>query len=189
MSSRLPTDEALEKEDRIDEMKKKKKKNSPPVPHLLQAQQAPAQPYAKVVGRPGTGSYPAPSPDPIVIDIIFIIWDVAKVSCDQTSLVLSRSNKLRLTKNTNYANLFSSIAINSITTEHEPFEYRPSSVKWNILMKKWLDVEFVIVFSKSHIKCICPLCLGYIWKTEGQSHNFLLVKYLSTIAIQTKLII
>ena len=47
---------------------------------LLQAQQAPAQPYAKVVGRPGTGSYPAPSPDPIVIDIIFIIWDVAKVS-------------------------------------------------------------------------------------------------------------
>ena len=63
MSSRLPRDEALEKEDSIDEMKKKKK-NSPPVPHLLQAQQAPALPYAKVVGRPGTGSYPAPSPDP-----------------------------------------------------------------------------------------------------------------------------
>ena len=61
MSSRLPRDEALEKEDRIDEMKKNK--NSPPVPHLLQAQQAPALPYAKVVGRPGTGSYPAPSPD------------------------------------------------------------------------------------------------------------------------------
>ena len=31
---------------------------------MLQAQQAPALPYAKVVGRPGTGSYPAPSPDP-----------------------------------------------------------------------------------------------------------------------------
>ena len=62
MSSRLPRDEALEKENRIDEMKKIK--NSPPVPHLLQAQQAPALPYAKVVGRPGTGSYPAPSPDP-----------------------------------------------------------------------------------------------------------------------------
>ena len=41
MSSRLPTDEALEKEDGIDEMKKK---ISPPVPHLLQAQQAPALP-------------------------------------------------------------------------------------------------------------------------------------------------
>ena len=27
-------------------------KNSPPVPHLLQAQQAPALPYCKVVGRP-----------------------------------------------------------------------------------------------------------------------------------------
>ena len=32
--------------------------------HLLQAQQGPALPYAKVVGRPGTGSYPAPLPDP-----------------------------------------------------------------------------------------------------------------------------
>ena len=40
------------------------KKNSPPVPHLLQALQAPALPYAKVVGHPGTGSYPAPLPDP-----------------------------------------------------------------------------------------------------------------------------
>ena len=28
------------------------KKNSPPVPHLLQAQQAPVLPYTKVVGRP-----------------------------------------------------------------------------------------------------------------------------------------
>ena len=62
MSSRLPRDEALEKEDRIDEMKQIK--NSPTVPHLLQAQQAPALPYAKVVGRPCTGSYPAPSPKP-----------------------------------------------------------------------------------------------------------------------------
>ena len=42
MSNCLPTDEALEKEDRIDELKKKKKKkkSSPPVLHLLQAQQA-----------------------------------------------------------------------------------------------------------------------------------------------------
>ena len=39
----------------------KKKKNSPPIPHLLQAQQALALPHAKVVGCPGTGSYPAPS--------------------------------------------------------------------------------------------------------------------------------
>ena len=62
MSSRLPRDEALEKKDKIDEMEKMK--NSPPIPQLLQAQQAPALPYAKVVGRPGTGSYPAPSPDP-----------------------------------------------------------------------------------------------------------------------------
>ena len=29
----------------------------------MQAQQAPALPYAKIVGRPGTGSYPAPSQD------------------------------------------------------------------------------------------------------------------------------
>ena len=55
--------EILEKEDRIDEMKKKQK-NSPPVQHLLHVQQADALPYAKVVGRPGTGSYPASSPDP-----------------------------------------------------------------------------------------------------------------------------
>ena len=61
MSSDLPTDEALdmfEKEDRIDEIYKKIK-HSPLILHLLQAQQAPALPYAKVVGRPGTGSYPA----------------------------------------------------------------------------------------------------------------------------------
>ena len=63
MSSRLPTDEALEKEDRIDKIKKKIVKHSLPVLHLLQAQQAPSLLYAKVVGRPGTGSYPAPSPD------------------------------------------------------------------------------------------------------------------------------
>ena len=66
MPSRLPADEALKKEDRTDEMKEKK--NIPPIPHLLQAQQALALPYAKVVGRPGAGSYLAPSPDqpPIV---------------------------------------------------------------------------------------------------------------------------
>ena len=74
MSSRLPTDEALEKEDRIEEIKRKKQTiyiniyiyiyNSSPIPHLLQAQQAPVLPYAKVVGRPGSGSYQAPSPDP-----------------------------------------------------------------------------------------------------------------------------
>ena len=64
MSSRLPRDEALEKEDKIDEMKKTNKKSSPSAPHLLQAQQVRALQYAKVVGRPGTGSYPAPSPDP-----------------------------------------------------------------------------------------------------------------------------
>ena len=50
MSSRLPRDEALEKEDRIYEMKKIK--NSPPVSHLLQAQQATALPYAKVKDAP-----------------------------------------------------------------------------------------------------------------------------------------
>ena len=64
MSSRHPTDEALEKEDRIDEMKNDIYRNSTPVLHLLRAQQAPALPYAKVVGRPGTGSYPVPSPEP-----------------------------------------------------------------------------------------------------------------------------
>ena len=40
------------------------KKYSPPVLHLLQAQQALALLYAKVAGRPGTGSYLAPSPSP-----------------------------------------------------------------------------------------------------------------------------
>ena len=66
---RLPRAEALEKEDGTNDLKKKKKKKkkkkpSPPIPHLLQVQQAPALPYTKVVGRPGTGSYPAPLPDP-----------------------------------------------------------------------------------------------------------------------------
>ena len=48
MYSCLPRDEALEEEDRIDEMRKIKK-NSPLVPHLLQGQQAPAIPYAAIV--------------------------------------------------------------------------------------------------------------------------------------------
>ena len=48
MSSRLPTDEALEKEDRIDEMKIKYK-NRPSVPHLLQVQHDPDLPYAEVI--------------------------------------------------------------------------------------------------------------------------------------------
>ena len=63
MSSRLTTDEALEKEDMIDEMNKIIIIIKTVVSHLLQAQQAPALPYTKDVGRPGTGSYPAPSPD------------------------------------------------------------------------------------------------------------------------------
>ena len=50
------------------EKEKKKKKTAHAsrtcCPYLLQAQQVPALPYAKEVGRPGTGSYPAPSPDP-----------------------------------------------------------------------------------------------------------------------------
>ena len=71
MSSSLPTDEALEKEGRIDEMNKIYiYMYSPPVLHLLQIQQALTLPYAKVVGRPGTGSYPAPSPDPITHDFL-----------------------------------------------------------------------------------------------------------------------
>ena len=49
MFSRFPRDEALEKEDMIDVMKKRKKTTTT-------AQQAPALPYAKAVGRPGTGS-------------------------------------------------------------------------------------------------------------------------------------
>ena len=51
---------------------KKNKKNiahASRILHLLQAQQAPDLPYAKVVGRPGTGSYPAPSPDPTTHDV------------------------------------------------------------------------------------------------------------------------
>ena len=51
---------------------KKYKKYSPSVPHLLQAQQALALLYAKVAGRPGTGSYPAPSPSPTAQ--ICVLW-------------------------------------------------------------------------------------------------------------------
>ena len=52
MSSRLPRNEALEKEDRIDEMEKKKqKKNSPSVPHLLLAQQAIKKTFIGSVGK------------------------------------------------------------------------------------------------------------------------------------------
>ena len=58
MFSRLPKDRTLEREDRW------KTKYSPPVPNLLHTQQALVLLYAKVAGRPGTESYPAPSPSP-----------------------------------------------------------------------------------------------------------------------------
>ena len=79
MSSCLQRDDALEKEDRIDEMKtnkQQKNKIKSRVPHLLQAQQAPALPYAKVVGHPDTGSLPAPSPDPTTKSILkqVLLW-------------------------------------------------------------------------------------------------------------------
>ena len=63
MSSRFARDEALEKENRIDEMKKKKKQPTRPAPAASTA--GPCPTICKVVvGRPGTGSYPAPLPDP-----------------------------------------------------------------------------------------------------------------------------
>ena len=71
MSSRLPRDEALEKEDRKDKIKKIYIKHSPPIPHLLHAQQARALPYAKAVVHPSTGNYPAPSPDPTTHQFVF----------------------------------------------------------------------------------------------------------------------
>ena len=64
MSSCLPRDKALEKEDRIDEMKKK---NSLPIPHLLQTQQAPALPYAKVPGSRKTPALEATQTNGLVI--------------------------------------------------------------------------------------------------------------------------
>ena len=51
MSSRLQRDEALENEDTIDEMQKKKQQQK-----TKEKQHTPALPYAKAVGRPGTGS-------------------------------------------------------------------------------------------------------------------------------------
>ena len=90
MSSSLPRDEALEKEDRIDEIKKKK--NSPPVPYLLQAQQAPALPYAKVVERPGTGRYPAPSPNRTTHCCVW--WSRGMgVACDRYMLIIEIKTK------------------------------------------------------------------------------------------------
>ena len=59
MFNRLPNDRTLEW--KIDE---KYKNYSPPFPRLLQAQQALALLYAKVAGRPVTGSFTAPSPSP-----------------------------------------------------------------------------------------------------------------------------
>ena len=59
MYSRLPTNEAYEKEDRIDEMKEKNNNNKQtktahPAPAVRTA--GPALPYAKVVGRHGDGA-------------------------------------------------------------------------------------------------------------------------------------
>ena len=65
MSSHIPTDEALKTGDRIDEIKKTKKKNIVhPSCACCKHSRPLALPDAKVVGRPGTGSNPAPSPDP-----------------------------------------------------------------------------------------------------------------------------
>ena len=71
MVSRLPKDRTLEMED----WWKIYKKYSPPVPHLLQAQQALALLYAEVAGRPGTGSYPTPSPSPTTQSVNLILFE------------------------------------------------------------------------------------------------------------------
>ena len=47
---------------------KKRKKTKPFRPAPAASTVALALPYAKVVGRPGSGSYPAPSPDPATHD-------------------------------------------------------------------------------------------------------------------------
>ena len=100
MSSRLPRDEALEKEDRIDKMKKKNtQKNSPSIPHLLQAQQAPALPYAEVVACPSTGSYPAPLPDPTTHHLIFnnslTIWEIHSKFGIEVAMPFAKDNLWR----------------------------------------------------------------------------------------------
>ena len=55
---------------------KKNTKKKTAHPHLLRAQQAAALPYVKVEGCPGTGSYPAPSPDPTThsLERAAIVW-------------------------------------------------------------------------------------------------------------------
>ena len=97
MSSRLPRYEALEKDDRIDEIKKKKKKKkrrkkkSRSVPHLLQAQQAPVLPYAKVVGRPpqhcklpSTIARPENGYSTSSVKIIISVNKIIVISCRKT---------------------------------------------------------------------------------------------------------
>ena len=99
MSSHLQRDEALEKEDRIDEMKKIK--NSPPILHLLQAQQATTLPYAKAVGRLGAGSYPAPLPDPTTHYKVCTRVGFYEISCPQHMLVPKDNLETRLLYYTN----------------------------------------------------------------------------------------
>ena len=65
MSSRLPKDEALEKEDRIDEMTKKKEEKKKPTRPAHAAITAGSRPTICIlIGRPGTRGYPVQSPDP-----------------------------------------------------------------------------------------------------------------------------
>ena len=49
-------------------MKWKENKKQPTRPAPAANTADPCPPYAKVVGLPGTGSYPAPSPDPTTHD-------------------------------------------------------------------------------------------------------------------------
>ena len=59
MSSRHTRDDALEKKRSNRRDERTHTKNSRPILHLLQAQQAPALLYAKAPGRPSTEIYPA----------------------------------------------------------------------------------------------------------------------------------
>ena len=110
MFSRLPKDRTLEREDKI-----KYKKYSPPVPHLLQAQQVLALLYAKVAGRPGTGSYPAPSPSP-----------TTQTEFGELRVRNKRAIKRKTFQNTEgfdgmfYSSFFSLTAIDFLKYLHEP---------------------------------------------------------------------
>ena len=156
------------------------KKYSPPVPYLLQAQQALALLYAKVAGRPGTGSYPAPSPSPTTQSVTFN-WIFAKLAGNRDRHKIS--DEFEFGPGRAFTMTYLPLSV-PIDFEWGKWCLHLSSVTMNSVFIKLISKEdrykifgLVRILVTSHFEVTCPLAvkkkspafLNHLWLDLCQS--------------------